>query len=277
MKFHEVANLMPMMTPEELAELTADIKANGQREPITTYQGEILDGRNRYLACEAAGVEPRFHVWTGAGSPVEFVLSMNVHRRHLTAVQRAVIAEAAEPMFAAEARKRQATSTGGLKPQLVARPPEPATGRKSRDEAAKATGASGRNVSRVKAIRKAAPEIVPLMRDGKATMQEAQALTQLPAEQRKAIIASVDAGKPLASAQAAVVFALPTRFWSRESAERRIKKHVKREVDIAPPHGKRTIATFLHTIAKKIERENPEPPDLNRNVMPVGSDSVVST
>jgi hypothetical protein len=45
--FHRLADLFPMMDEAALAELAADIKANGQREPIKLWDGAIIDGRNR--------------------------------------------------------------------------------------------------------------------------------------------------------------------------------------------------------------------------------------
>ena len=72
-------------------ELVASIKEEGLREPIVILEGAILDGRNRYNACLAAGVEPVFTPFRG-DDPVRFVLAANVHRRHLNESQRATIA-----------------------------------------------------------------------------------------------------------------------------------------------------------------------------------------
>lgn len=59
MNFHPLSELFPLMQGREFDELVADIKANGLREPIWTYQGQILDGRNRWRACEAAQITHR--------------------------------------------------------------------------------------------------------------------------------------------------------------------------------------------------------------------------
>jgi ParB-like chromosome segregation protein Spo0J len=84
---HPFAATFPMLSDEELAELAADIKANGQLHPILLDpRGVLVDGRNRLAACERAGVEPRFETYDG--DPVALVLSANVNRRSLTAVQK---------------------------------------------------------------------------------------------------------------------------------------------------------------------------------------------
>lgn len=88
MKVHPVAALFPLMSEEELNDLAADIEANGQIHPIITgdVNGEetLFDGRNRFRACEIAGVEPRFEKLIGHHDPVAFILSNNIMRRQMT-------------------------------------------------------------------------------------------------------------------------------------------------------------------------------------------------
>ena len=88
---HPFAELFPMMDECELKDLAADIKKNGLRGAITLFDGKVLDGRNRYLACDLAGVDPKFREHKD-GDPLAFVLSANLHRRHLTTSQRAMVA-----------------------------------------------------------------------------------------------------------------------------------------------------------------------------------------
>lgn len=107
MEFHEVTNLFPMMQEEEFKALVEDIRQNGLLEPIWTYQGKIIDGRNRYRACKELGMEPKYREWDGNGSLVQFVVSFNLHRRHLTASQKAAAALEAEKWLAKEAKERQ--------------------------------------------------------------------------------------------------------------------------------------------------------------------------
>jgi hypothetical protein len=65
LEFHPLANEYPLMTAAELAELADDIAANGQREPVWTYEGKILDGRNRWLACQKGNLPCRVEAYTG--------------------------------------------------------------------------------------------------------------------------------------------------------------------------------------------------------------------
>jgi N6-adenosine-specific RNA methylase IME4 len=91
-KYHEVANIFPLMTGAEYDALKADIAEHGLREPIWLHpDGSIIDGRNRHRACVELGIEPNFETWNGNGSLVAFVVSLNLHRRHLDAGQRAMI------------------------------------------------------------------------------------------------------------------------------------------------------------------------------------------
>jgi hypothetical protein len=97
---HPAAALFPMMCEAELRELAEDIKKNGQMEPIILCHGKVIDGRNRLAACKLAGLEPYIGEKGVDGSrkvaaysgeqldPTDYVLSLNLHRRHLTAQQK---------------------------------------------------------------------------------------------------------------------------------------------------------------------------------------------
>lgn len=91
MEFHRFALLFPELEAFELNQLAEDIKANGLVEPITLYEGKVLEGRNRWLACKIAGVEPKTVPYDGDDA-LGFVISRNLRRRHLDTSQRAMIA-----------------------------------------------------------------------------------------------------------------------------------------------------------------------------------------
>jgi hypothetical protein len=90
---HPDAAIFPMMSADELADLAADIKENGQKHPIVlgVHDGTevIVDGRNRQEACEIADVEPKFTKMNGEDVKA-FIISSNLKRRHLNSGQRAM-------------------------------------------------------------------------------------------------------------------------------------------------------------------------------------------
>jgi hypothetical protein len=92
MEFHELSNIFPMMSESEFAALAVDIQEHGLREAIWTHDEKIIDGRNRFKACEKLSLKPVFRKWDGKGSLVSFVVSLNLHRRHLNESQRAMVA-----------------------------------------------------------------------------------------------------------------------------------------------------------------------------------------
>jgi hypothetical protein len=98
-KVHPAAALFPMMSLDELKALREDIKANGLNTSIVMYRGQLLDGRNRLDAMELAGllvtngngeldIGQNLTVLGDAVDPVAYVVSLNIHRRHLTTEQR---------------------------------------------------------------------------------------------------------------------------------------------------------------------------------------------
>lgn len=107
---HPLAQLIPPMAADELDKLVSDIRTNGLIEPIIIYQGQILDGRHRHLACQLADVAPKFTEYSGS-DPLAFVLSKNLHRRHLSSAQRAAIAMETLPLLEEQAKARQGTRT----------------------------------------------------------------------------------------------------------------------------------------------------------------------
>ncbi len=110
--FHPACLAFPLLPDGELRELAEDIKLRGLLHPVVIFHGQVLDGRNRLAACEIAGVAPRFIDWSGSGSPVEWVISTNLHRRHLSASQCAVVALDILPLLEREAKERQRLGPG---------------------------------------------------------------------------------------------------------------------------------------------------------------------
>jgi ParB-like chromosome segregation protein Spo0J len=96
-KIHPAANLFPMMSDEEIDALAADIKKNGLTSPIVYWRDPkkldellLLDGRNRLEAAQRAGYKIRIEDIADYTpiDPYAYVISANIHRRHLTAEQK---------------------------------------------------------------------------------------------------------------------------------------------------------------------------------------------
>ncbi len=87
MKAHPAATLMPKLSTSAFVQLKDDIERHGLREPIWMKNGKIVDGRHRWRACQELGIKCDTKEF--AGDDVEaFVMSANLHRRHLTNAQR---------------------------------------------------------------------------------------------------------------------------------------------------------------------------------------------
>jgi hypothetical protein len=89
---HPVASLFPMMDDASFQALKEDIKTHGLREPIVFWKNMLVDGRNRLKACVELGLEADESELMDETDPVAWVISHNLHRRHLTTSQRSDVA-----------------------------------------------------------------------------------------------------------------------------------------------------------------------------------------
>lgn len=179
LEFHPVANIFPLLQGEEFKTLKADIETNGLIEPIWLHpDGRIIDGRNRYRACDEAGIEPKFEIYQGGLSTAEllaFVMSLNYHRRHLDSSQRATVAVEILPMLEEEARERQGkrndlngTSVNSL--TEVDRPePQRAT-----QQAATLLNTNRQYVSDAKKLKQESPDLFEQVKAGELTIPQAK-------------------------------------------------------------------------------------------------------
>lgn len=180
MNVHPLAELIPAMTDAEYAELLADMKANGQLEPITLYEGKILDGRHRARVCDELGIEPATRAYDG-DSPAAYVLSLNVKRRSLSVSQRAALAVEFLPQLEEEARRRQGHGTTAPGRSGSTEPKRSDSGHRAREQAGELVGVSGASVDRAKRVKRDAPDLYEKVKQGKVSVREADASLGKPA------------------------------------------------------------------------------------------------
>jgi N6-adenosine-specific RNA methylase IME4 len=208
LEFHPFANVFPLIEGDAFEALVADIKANGIREPIVLLDGKILDGRNRYRAGVAAGVinadgmpetyrsdrvEPVALYNPLWGDPLAFVISANLHRRHLDDGQRAMVATRLATLGHGGARVAKAESKGpigplGDEPPLPLGDPRPAM---TQAAAAQALNVSVRQVKRARVVeQQGAPELVAATDAGRVAVSVAADLAKLPVEEQREVLRS---------------------------------------------------------------------------------------
>jgi N6-adenosine-specific RNA methylase IME4 len=174
---HPIADIFPMISGKEFVDLKADIKANGCHEPVVLYEGRILDGRNRFKACQEVGVEPKFIEYQGS-DPIGFVISLNLHRRHLSSDQRAAAAVNTLPLYEAEAKKRQAAAGGDKKSDAAKsvsqkiEQPISENSRKASQQVAEQFNTNRQYVSDMKKLREEDPDAFESIKQGERKLQD---------------------------------------------------------------------------------------------------------
>jgi hypothetical protein len=181
-KVHPLADLFPMMSPEEFKKLKDDMRRNGQLQPIVLDRtGEILlDGRNRLKVCRELGIDPLIEKrgdrpGTALGfihcSDGDFIWSQNILRRHLDEDQRAAIAQkwSDTEKEAAKERQRQNLKRGDVKPEVLDSSPRG----KTRELLAKKADVSTHKIQQVEMVAKHKPELLPKIESGEVKLKDA--------------------------------------------------------------------------------------------------------
>jgi len=184
MPFHPAANIFPL-DDENLGSLADDIRSNGQQVPIESMDGMVLDGRRRWLACSLAQVEPKTRT-VSVADPVAYVLSLNLHRRHLTPSQLSMVAARARELYDQQAKERQRehgkTAPGKNTSGKF-------TGSDARDAAGKAVGVSGRTVDfATKVLTHGTPELVKAVDEGRMAVSTAAIYASEPPEVQREVV-----------------------------------------------------------------------------------------
>jgi hypothetical protein len=181
--FHPLAELFPLLGGADFDSLVDDIRTNGLNEPVIMHKGRILDGRNRYRACQSAGVDPRFREFEGT-DPVAFVVSANVHRRHLNESQRSMIA-------AELTRLGEENEARGEPANLPVPLNSPPLARLTQPRAAKLMNISERSVRTAsKVCSDGIPTLVEKVKQGEIAVSAAARVARLPSDEQQKIIAN---------------------------------------------------------------------------------------
>lgn len=169
LEYHPLANLFPLIEGKDFEEFCAGIKADGRlHDKIVLLDGQILDGRNRYRACTAVGLTPHSRTFDPKveGDPLTFVMSKNLHRRHLNESQRAMVAAKLANM---PAHRPVADKSANLPT--------------SQADAAKLLNVSTRLVTSAKAVEdKAGPELRRAVEQGQIAVSAAAQAAALPSD-----------------------------------------------------------------------------------------------
>lgn len=168
MQLHPLCTLFPRLSGNEYECLKLDIKTNGLQTPITTYQGMILDGGNRYQACIDSGIEPLFVEFNGDGIGT-FVLTANLHRRHLSPAQSAAIVASVQDWG-------KSHSVGGKGHNQYGKKEQSATNSTLLDTTKTRSNQSGASVAtqrKADAVAKADPELAGKVARGEVSLNDA--------------------------------------------------------------------------------------------------------
>lgn len=235
-----------MLGEAELKALSNDIAENGLRQKILRDKHQrIIDGRNRFAACELAGVTPDFDDFDGDDAAVlKLVVSLNLHRRHLNESQRSYVAGQVATM-----RKGGQKGNANAATEKTNRPIDLFVSEGvTQQQAADTFNVSEKSVRRaVKVQREGIEELNNAVVAGEISVNKAAEIAALNKEEQPAAVQAAKAHKPLPPRepkQTGPVFDMNT-------AKAEALKAIRGVFRSWPSSAKGHIPTFLRQIAKE--------------------------
>ncbi len=173
---HPLADIIPVMTEEDYVRLRDDVQQVGVRDPITLYEGRIVDDRHRARVCEELEMDIPTQEFEGTEEEIlDFVISKNLARRHLGESQRALVAA----QVAEELQKSANLHPGD-----------------SANRASAKMNISRRSVMAArKVLKKCAPVVVNAVGSGLVAVSDAVALAGTPMEKQEEVIRRIESGE----------------------------------------------------------------------------------
>ena len=172
---HPLSAAFPAMSAEDFQSLKDSITEIGVQNPVTLFEGMVIDGWHRYTAAAELGMECPV-VSMGDVDPRDFVLAQNKARRHVTQAQ---LAMATTAVYAWKSVGNPALSNSALSAELG----------KTTKELAAIAGTGIRSIEQAKVVQsKGAPEVVAAVKSGEIGLPKAAAIAKLPKEEQAAAI-----------------------------------------------------------------------------------------
>ncbi len=185
----EFQSLIPPLHADELAQLEENILAHGCRDPLTTWNGLLLDGHNRLAICRKHGIPfgTKSIELADRSQAVEWIIKNQFGRRNLPPYVRTKLALCLEEVIAERAKANQVRKPADSVPQNSAEQVAPI---ETRNEIAKLAGVSHDTVDKVKTIQKSgAPELIASVSRGDVSISAAADVATLPKAEQGEIVA----------------------------------------------------------------------------------------
>lgn len=112
----EFRGLIPPLSVDELAQLEANLVADGCRDPLVAWRGLLLDGHNRLEICGRLGIE--FDVveidLPSRDAAILWIVRNQLGRRNLQPIDRVPLVDRMRGILERQARERQRGGQGGV-------------------------------------------------------------------------------------------------------------------------------------------------------------------